>query len=64
MERKLSVQKLTEARRGENVKEEDVANHVKCDRDVPTLLVGMYVGAATMENNEKVPQKTVSKITI
>ena len=29
----------------------------------PTLLVGMQIGAATMENNTVVPQKTKNKIT-
>ena len=30
----------------------------------PTLLAGMYVGAATVENSMEVPQKTKNKITI
>ena len=31
--------------------------------NIPTLLVGMYVGAATMENSVEVPQKTKNRIT-
>ena len=30
----------------------------------PTLLVGMQVGAATMENSTEFPQKTKNRITI
>ena len=30
----------------------------------PTLLVGMYVGVATMENSMEGPQKTKNRITI
>ena len=30
----------------------------------PTLLVGMKIGAATMENSMEVPQKTKNRITI
>ena len=29
-----------------------------------TLLVGMYIGTATVENSIKIPQKTKSRITI
>ena len=29
----------------------------------PTLLVGMYTGAATVENSMEVPQKTKNRIT-
>jgi len=29
-----------------------------------TLLVGMYIGATTMENNIEVPQKTKNRTTI
>ena len=30
----------------------------------PTLLVGMYISAATMENSMEVPQKTENRVTI
>ena len=30
----------------------------------PALLVGMYVGAATMENSMEVPQKTKNRVAI
>ena len=30
----------------------------------PTLLVGMEIGAATMENNMEIPQKTKNRATI
>ena len=30
----------------------------------PTLLVGMYIGAATMENGTEAPQKTKNRVTI
>ena len=30
----------------------------------PTLLVGMYTGAATMENSREVAQKTKSRVMI
>ena len=30
----------------------------------PTLLVGMQVGAATMENSTEVPQKTKNRVTM
>ena len=30
----------------------------------PTLLVGMYIGAATMENSMEVPQKTKNRVAI
>ena len=32
--------------------------------DPPTLLMGMQVGAATMENTMEVPQKTKNRTTI
>ena len=32
--------------------------------NLPTLLVGMSVGAATIENSMEVPQKTKYRITI
>ena len=30
----------------------------------PTLLVGIYIGTATMENSMEVPQKTKNRIAI
>ena len=32
--------------------------------NTPTLLVGMYIGIATMENSIEVPQKTKSRVAI
>ena len=39
--------------------EEGVAN-----RNPPTLLVGMYIGAVTMENSMEVPQKNKNRVAI
>ena len=33
-------------------------------RNPPTLLVGMYINAATMENNMEIPLKTKNRIII
>ena len=32
--------------------------------NLPTLLVGIYVGATTMENSMEVPQETKNRISI
>ena len=34
------------------------------NREIPTLLKGMEIGAATMENSMEVPQKTKNKVAI
>ena len=34
------------------------------NRNPPTLLVGMYIGAVTMENSMEVPQKIKNRTTI